>query len=165
MYLKKDFFSFKNCLSFSFDSSLEKCLAYASLKLSLLPTYLLVYPPSVFFRPRISYTPPADGMESALLVTYSTFSDQVIFSVAFTTLGWNTYIIKGLAFDFICKNSCIKHFHSFYLCALSCKVMKAKFKTTCSECNAPIKVGEEISKSLSGKWVHKYCAPDSKEFP
>jgi len=43
--------------------------------------------------------------------------------------------------------------------------MKAKFKTTCSECNAPIKVGEEISKNPSGKWVHKHCAPDSDDLP
>ncbi len=43
--------------------------------------------------------------------------------------------------------------------------MKAKFKTTCSECNAPIKSGEEIAKNPTGKWVHKYCAPGSEELP
>jgi len=43
--------------------------------------------------------------------------------------------------------------------------MRAKFKTTCSECNATINVGAEIAKAPSGKWVHKHCAPDSKEFP
>jgi len=45
------------------------------------------------------------------------------------------------------------------------KIMKAKFKTTCSECNSPIKAGEEITKIPSGKWVHKYCAPESNELP
>jgi len=43
--------------------------------------------------------------------------------------------------------------------------MKAKFKTTCSECGAPIKTGSEISKGPSGKWVHKYCAPESDKLP
>jgi hypothetical protein len=43
--------------------------------------------------------------------------------------------------------------------------MKAKFKTTCPECNSPIKVGAEIARTPSGKWVHKYCAPDSEELP
>jgi hypothetical protein len=43
--------------------------------------------------------------------------------------------------------------------------MKAKFKTTCSECNAPIKSGAEISKNPSGKWVHKHCTPNSEELP
>jgi hypothetical protein len=44
-------------------------------------------------------------------------------------------------------------------------IMKAKFKTTCSECNSTIKVGEEIAKTPSGKWVHKYCTPESNELP
>jgi hypothetical protein len=48
---------------------------------------------------------------------------------------------------------------------MSSKIMKAKFKTTCSECNAPIKVGEEIAKTSLGKWVHKYCAPEANELP
>jgi hypothetical protein len=52
-----------------------------------------------------------------------------------------------------------------YLSRLFLKNMKAKFKTICSECNAPIKVGEEITKIPSGKWVHKYCAPESNELP
>lgn len=43
--------------------------------------------------------------------------------------------------------------------------MKAKFKTTCSECDAPIKSGSEISKGPSGKWVHKHCTPESEELP
>ena len=43
--------------------------------------------------------------------------------------------------------------------------MKAKFKTTCSECNAEISVGAEITKTPSGKWVHKHCAPESSELP
>jgi hypothetical protein len=43
--------------------------------------------------------------------------------------------------------------------------MKAKFKTTCSECGAPIKVGSEIAKDLSGKWIHKYCSPESDKLP
>jgi hypothetical protein len=43
--------------------------------------------------------------------------------------------------------------------------MKAKFKTTCSECNADIKSGEEIAKNPSSKWVHKYCVSDSDELP
>ncbi|MFZ1077689.1 MAG: hypothetical protein WAN47_09715 [Nitrosotalea sp.] len=43
--------------------------------------------------------------------------------------------------------------------------MKAKFKTTCSECKAEISVGNEISKTPSGKWVHKHCAPESDELP
>jgi len=43
--------------------------------------------------------------------------------------------------------------------------MKAKFKTTCSECNAPIKSGEEIAKNPAGKWVHKYCTSSSEELP
>lgn len=52
-----------------------------------------------------------------------------------------------------------------YLIVLHTTIMKAKFKTTCSECNAPIKSGEEIAKIESGKWVHKYCAPGSEELP
>jgi hypothetical protein len=43
--------------------------------------------------------------------------------------------------------------------------MKAKFKTTCSECRAEISVGAEISKTPTGKWVHKHCAPDSTDLP
>ncbi|MGI0046731.1 MAG: hypothetical protein ACREBB_06035 [Nitrosotalea sp.] len=43
--------------------------------------------------------------------------------------------------------------------------MKAKFKTTCSECRAVINAGDEISKISSGKWVHKHCAPESSELP
>jgi len=43
--------------------------------------------------------------------------------------------------------------------------MKAKFKTTCSECDAQIKSGSEISKGPSGKWVHKHCAPELEELP
>jgi hypothetical protein len=43
--------------------------------------------------------------------------------------------------------------------------MKAKFKTTCSECNAEISAGNEIAKTSSGKWVHKHCAPESDELP
>lgn len=43
--------------------------------------------------------------------------------------------------------------------------MKAKFKTVCSECNSTIKSGAEISKNAQGKWVHKYCAPNSEELP
>ena len=43
--------------------------------------------------------------------------------------------------------------------------MKAKFKTTCSECNALIKVGDEIAKTAAGKWVHKHCTPELNEFP
>ena len=50
--------------------------------------------------------------------------------------------------------------------SVSCnECVKAKFKTTCSECNAPIKSGEEIAKNPAGKWVHKYCAPNSEELP
>jgi hypothetical protein len=52
-----------------------------------------------------------------------------------------------------------------YLYPMFLDIMKAKFKTTCSECNAQIKVGEEIAKTPSGKWVHKYCAPQSNELP
>lgn len=52
-----------------------------------------------------------------------------------------------------------------YLCVNGDKYMKAKFKTTCSECNGPIKAGEEISKASSGKWVHKYCVAESEELP
>ena len=40
--------------------------------------------------------------------------------------------------------------------------VKAKFKTTCPECNSDIKVGQEIVKSDAGKWIHKYCAPESE---
>ncbi|HET6458810.1 MAG TPA: hypothetical protein VFG24_08040 [Nitrosopumilaceae archaeon] len=43
--------------------------------------------------------------------------------------------------------------------------MKAKFKTTCSECEAPIKAGSEISKVPSGKWVHKHCSPEPEDLP
>jgi hypothetical protein len=43
--------------------------------------------------------------------------------------------------------------------------MKAKFKTVCSECNAQIKSGEDIAKSPSGKWVHKYCTANSEDLP
>jgi len=43
--------------------------------------------------------------------------------------------------------------------------MKAKFKTTCSECRAEIRVGEEIAKTPSGKWVHKHCAPETNDIP
>lgn len=58
-----------------------------------------------------------------------------------------------------------RSFFIVYLCLMFSKIMKAKFKTTCSECNAPIKVGDEIAKTPLGKWVHKYCAPESNELP
>ena len=52
-----------------------------------------------------------------------------------------------------------------YLSVYSRDIVKAKFKTTCSECNAPIKSGAEILKNPEGKWVHKHCAPNSEELP
>jgi hypothetical protein len=52
-----------------------------------------------------------------------------------------------------------------YLFVIYDKGMRAKFKTTCSECNGPIKVAEEIAKTPSGKWVHKYCTTKSEELP
>jgi len=43
--------------------------------------------------------------------------------------------------------------------------MKAKFKSTCSECGALIKAGSEISKRPSGKWIHKHCSSEPEELP
>lgn len=41
--------------------------------------------------------------------------------------------------------------------------MKAKFATSCVECNAEIKPGNEISKNPNGNWVHKHCVEEELE--
>ncbi len=43
--------------------------------------------------------------------------------------------------------------------------MKAKFASSCYSCGAPIKVGKEISKDKSGKWVHSHCVEESLDLP
>jgi len=43
--------------------------------------------------------------------------------------------------------------------------MKAKFSSSCQSCGDLIKVGKEITKDDSGRWVHKYCIENSTDLP
>ncbi len=45
------------------------------------------------------------------------------------------------------------------------KFMKAKFNGKCVECGGDIKVGKEILKNSSEKWVHKACSDLEDELP
>ena len=43
--------------------------------------------------------------------------------------------------------------------------MKAKFNTSCASCGDQIKLGKEIAKDVTGKWVHKYCSTETDNLP
>ena len=43
--------------------------------------------------------------------------------------------------------------------------MKAKFASACKACGEAIKVGKEISKDDTGRWVHKHCTDETLDLP
>ena len=44
-------------------------------------------------------------------------------------------------------------------------IMKARFSTKCSVCDAFIEKGKEIVKNEAENWVHKHCANEILEIP
>lgn len=43
--------------------------------------------------------------------------------------------------------------------------MRARFTTKCSACGEMIKVGKEITRDSSDRWVHSHCADNADELP